>query len=40
MNKEMLDLGSNRSIIRELFEFSKQRKQEIGEDNVYDFSLG
>ena len=40
MNKEMLNLGSNRSIIRELFEFSKQRKQEIGEENVYDFSLG
>ena len=40
MNKEMLNLGSNRSIIRELFEFSKQRKQEIGEDNVFDFSLG
>ena len=40
MNKEMLGLGSNRSIIRELFEFSKQRKAEIGEDNVYDFSLG
>ena len=40
MNKEMLELGSNRSIIRELFEFSKLRKQEIGEDNVYDFSLG
>ena len=27
MNKEMLELGSNRSIIRELFEFSKQKKQ-------------
>ena len=40
MNKEMLELGSNRSIIRELFEFSKKRKAEIGEDNVYDFSLG
>ncbi len=40
MNKEMLGLGSNRSIIRELFEFSKQRKQEIGADNVFDFSLG
>ena len=40
MNKEMLNLGSNRSIIRELFEFSKKRKAEIGEDNVYDFSLG
>lgn len=40
MNKEMLDLGNNRSIIRELFEFSKKRKKEIGEDNVFDFSLG
>ena len=40
MNSEMLKLGSNRSIIRELFEFSKIRKQEIGEENVYDFSLG
>ena len=40
MNKEMLGLGSNRSIIRELFEFSKQRKLEIGADNVFDFSLG
>lgn len=40
MNKEMLNLGSNRSIIRELFEFSKQRKQEIGAENVFDFTLG
>lgn len=40
MNKEMYELGNTRSIIRELFEFSKQRKQEIGEDNVFDFSLG
>lgn len=40
MNKEMLNLGSNRSIIRELFEFSKQRKLEIGDENVFDFSLG
>ena len=40
MNKEMLELGSNRSIIRELFEFSKQKKLEIGEENVYDFTLG
>ncbi|MCR4897822.1 MAG: pyridoxal phosphate-dependent aminotransferase [Acholeplasmatales bacterium] len=40
MNKEMLELGSKRSIIRELFEFSKKRKAEIGAENVYDFSLG
>lgn len=36
----MLTLGNNRSVIRELFEFSKKRKKEIGEDNVYDFSIG
>ena len=40
MNKEMLNLGNNRSIIRELFEFSKKRKAEIGCENVFDFSLG
>ena len=40
MNKEMLELGKTRSIIRELFEFSKQRKKEIGDENVFDFSLG
>ena len=40
MNKEMLELGSKRSIIRELFEFSKNRKAVIGAENVYDFSLG
>ena len=33
-------LGSKRSIIREIFEYSKVRAQEIGADKVYDFSLG
>lgn len=40
MNEKMLKLGNNRSIIRELFEFSKQRKAELGDDKVFDFSLG
>ena len=40
MNKKMLELGSNRSIIRELFEFSKEMKEIYGEDKVYDFSIG
>ena len=40
INEKMLALGSKRSVIRELFEFGKKRKAEIGEDNVYDFSLG
>lgn len=34
------ELGSRRSVIRELFEYGKKRKAEIGEENVYDFSLG
>lgn len=40
MNNKMYDLGNNRSIIRELFEFSKKRKTEIGAENVFDFSIG
>lgn len=40
MNKKMLDLGNNRSIIRELFEFSKAQKAKLGNDKVYDFTLG
>lgn len=39
-NDEMFGLGSKRSVIRELFEFGKQRAAEVGEDKVYDFSLG
>lgn len=39
-NKNMHGLGSNRSVIRELFEFGKKRMAEVGEDKVYDFSLG
>lgn len=40
INKKMYELGSKASAIRELFEYGKKRKQEIGEDNVFDFSLG
>ena len=36
----MRELGAKRSVIRELFEYGKKRKAEIGEDKVYDFSLG
>ncbi len=39
-NKEMLELGTKRSVIRELFEFGKQRSAEVGADKVFDFSLG
>ncbi len=33
-------MGSKRSIIREIFEYSKIRSQQIGAENVFDFSLG
>lgn len=33
-------LGSNRSAIRELFEYGKQRAAVVGKEKVYDFSLG
>ncbi len=34
------ELGSKSSVIREIFAFGLKRKEEIGADNVYDFSLG
>ena len=40
INEKMRALGAKRSVIRELFEYGKKRKSEIGEENVYDFSLG
>lgn len=40
LNKNMLALGTASSAIRQLFEYGKARKAEIGEDNVYDFSIG
>lgn len=40
INQKMYALGSKRSIIREIFEYSKTRANEIGKENVYDFSLG
>ncbi len=39
-NQKMYGLGSKRSIIREIFEYSKLRAAEIGADKVFDFSLG
>ncbi len=40
INKDMYKLGVQPSDIRQLFEYGKERKQEIGEDNVFDFSIG
>ncbi len=38
--KEMEELGKKPSAIRQIFEYSNKRKKEIGEENVFDFSLG
>ncbi len=40
VNKRALGLGTQRSVIRELFEFGKKRIAEVGEENVFDFSIG
>ena len=39
-NEKMYALGAKRSVIRELFEYGKMRKAAVGEENVFDFSLG
>ncbi len=40
LNDKMLQLGENRSVIREIFEYGNKRRSEIGAQNVFDFSLG
>lgn len=40
VSMEMYDLGAKSSVIREIFEYGKKRKAEIGAENVYDYSLG
>ena len=36
----MYGLGTRKSTIRTIFEFGRKRAAEIGEENVYDFSIG
>lgn len=40
LNERMVALGTQRSVIRELFEFGKMRATEVGAENVFDFSIG
>ena len=40
INKNMYALGANRSCIRELFEYGRQRAAIVGPENVFDYSLG
>lgn len=40
VSEKMLGLGTARSVIRELFEYGKQRAAVVGAENVFDFSIG
>ncbi len=40
MNEQAYALGANRSCIRELFEYGRQRAAVVGPENVFDYSLG
>ena len=40
VSSSMEKLGRHRSVIREIFEYGKQRAAVVGEENIYDFSLG
>ncbi len=40
ISQECYELGSRSSVIREIFSYGLKRKAELGEDRVYDFSLG
>ena len=40
INEHMMDLGSRRSTIRELFEYGNSRAAIVGRENIFDFSIG
>ncbi|WP_294405413.1 pyridoxal phosphate-dependent aminotransferase [uncultured Clostridium sp.] len=40
ISKKMYELGSRKSTIRTIFEYGRERAKVVGEENVYDFSLG
>ena len=40
LNPTAYALGANRSVIRDLFEYGRQRAAIVGEENVFDYSLG
>jgi aspartate aminotransferase len=39
-SKMMYGYGSQKSVIREIFAYGQEKKRELGEDAVFDFSLG
>ncbi|MBQ3193155.1 MAG: pyridoxal phosphate-dependent aminotransferase [Oscillospiraceae bacterium] len=40
LNEKAYNLGANRSVIRDLFEYGKTRAAIVGPENVYDYSIG
>lgn len=40
LNQDAYQLGANRSCIRDLFEYGRSRAAVVGEENVFDYSLG
>ena len=40
LNEKAFNLGANRSVIRDLFEYGCQRAAVVGRENIYDYSLG
>ena len=40
VNQTAYALGSVRSYIREVFEYGRQQAKIVGEENVFDYSLG
>ena len=40
INPVAYSLGANRSCIRDLFEYGRSRAAVVGEENIFDFSLG
>lgn len=40
VSEKMYELGTKKSTIRTIFEFGKMRAAKVGEENVYDFSIG
>ena len=40
ISAKMYELGTKKSTIRTIFEFGRKRAAEVGEENIFDFSLG
>ena len=40
LNQTSYALGANRSVIRDLFEYGRQRAAIVGDENIFDYSLG